>query len=169
MVCSSAFATELLKPGDQFTLANKATLEVAMKTSGGSTSREKAAELRPGTPIKVLKSDYGMGQTWYEVETSVGNGWIKAMTLNRLAPPRSWLERLGKPVVLKMGQRLTTAVDSLTDYIVTIPADTKADVLEVANFAESTTKGVIRVRVEVSITQGQTKIKAWANVNDLAQ
>lgn len=163
----SALAADRLRNGDRMTLTSQTALELALHTNGGPASRDKAVQLQPGATVKVVGATHGLGKPWYEVETSSGHGFISAVTLERQAPPRTWLDKVGKPVVLVKGKRLTNIVNSLESHVFTAPADIQTEVLEVASYAPPNGKPVTRVRVEVSIAQG--KIKGWANVSDVRQ
>ncbi|MFZ5584454.1 MAG: hypothetical protein ACOZHQ_00845 [Thermodesulfobacteriota bacterium] len=160
---------QALKPGDQLTLSQKTTLMSSLRGQGASSSADKHPELKPGVAVKVLGSSYGLGKPWYEVETSEGRGWISAVVLERQAPPREWLEKLGKPVVLKKGQRLSLSVDSLDNNILTVQGDISTTVLEVASLQVGANKRVTRVRVEAPLSEGDRKVKGWVQAQELGQ
>lgn len=158
-----------LKAGDQITLSHKTTMMASLRSHESAGNGDRDQELKPGTVVKVLRSDYGLGKPWYEVETEHGRGWLGAVVLERQAPPREWLEMVGKPVVLKKGQRLSYTVDAPDNYIYTAAQDVKTTVLGVSNLVLSAYKKVTRAQVDVPLANSANRLKGWVNAEDLGR
>lgn len=168
VAAAAAPAEEPLKRGDQVAISHKMELEASLHAGGGSAARGRGVMLNPGTVVKVLGNTHSLGKPWYEVESAEGRGFVDGVTLDRMAPSRVWLDKIGKKVALKPGQRFTTAINAMEFYVYTAPSRIETELLEVGNYARPNSKPVTRIRVEVSINQGQSKIKVWGNAYDLA-
>lgn len=165
--CASLAAAEELKAGDQLTLSHKTTMMRSLRISDDSSSGDRRHDLKPGTVIKVVGTEYSRGKNWYKVETASGKGWIGSLVLDRQAPSRTWLDMVGKPVILRKGHRLCYTVDSLNNYIYTAPQDIKTTVLEVSQYNVSMYEKVSRARVDVPLANSSNRLKGWVRVDEL--